>query len=101
MMRRDFLGHVAMAALATNARTIQGSGSESSPESWRAMFPALKQEINGKPLAYLDTAATSLRPQPVIDAISSFYALDNANPGPRCTRSPAAPAPRWRGHARP
>jgi len=52
-----------------------------SPDTWRAAFPALQQEINGKPLAYLDTAATALRPQPVIDAISNFYARDNANPG--------------------
>ena len=49
--------------------------------AWRAAFPALTQEVNGKPLVYLDTAATALRPQPVIDAISSFYARENANPG--------------------
>ena len=80
MMRRDFLGHMAMSAIATNARSLAGL-TTSSPETWRAAFPALAQEINGKPLAYLDTAATALRPQPVIDAISSFYARENANPG--------------------
>lgn len=81
MMRRDFLGHVALATIASNARTLPSLETQSSPETWRAAFPALRQEINGKPLAYLDTAATALRPQPVIDAISSFYARENANPG--------------------
>lgn len=48
---------------------------------WRDSFPALRQEINSKPLTYLDTAATALRPTPVIDAITSFYTHENANPG--------------------
>lgn len=46
-----------------------------------ATFPALTQEIDGKSLVYLDTAATALRPQAVIDAVSSFDAHENANPG--------------------
>ena len=37
--------------------------------------------IGGFPLAYLDTAATSLRPRPVIDSLASFYSGPNANPG--------------------
>ena len=36
----------------------------------------------GRPLAYLDSAATTLRPQAVIDALTDFYATDNANPAP-------------------
>ena len=36
----------------------------------------------GRPLAYLDSAATTLRPQAVIDALTEFYATDNANPAP-------------------
>jgi cysteine desulfurase/selenocysteine lyase len=72
---------MAMAAIAGRARGLSGAATQSAPEQWRAAFPALTQEINGKPLAYLDTAATALRPQPVIDAISSFYARENANPG--------------------
>ena len=44
-------------------------------------FPALAQAVDGQPLAYLDTAATTLRPDAVIDAISAFYRRDNANPG--------------------
>lgn len=46
----------------------------------RADFPALAQQIAGHPLAYLDNAATTLRPRAVIDAVADFYARDNANP---------------------
>lgn len=49
-------------------------------ERWRADFPALAQRINGQPLAYLDSAATTLRPAPVIDAIADYYRTANANP---------------------
>jgi cysteine desulfurase/selenocysteine lyase len=49
--------------------------------NWRTHFPALDQEINGHQLVYLDTAATSMRPNAVIDAVASFYRHDNANPG--------------------
>jgi len=45
----------------------------------RADFPILKQQIYSKPLAYLDNAATTQKPQCVIDAISHYYAHDNAN----------------------
>lgn len=48
--------------------------------TWRAGFPALPQLVNGQPLAYLDSAATTLRPRRVIDAVSRFYETDNANP---------------------
>ncbi|HEX9640122.1 MAG TPA: cysteine desulfurase [Candidatus Krumholzibacteria bacterium] len=49
------------------------------PEKIRRDFPALQQEVHGKPLVYLDSAATSQRPQVVIDAVRSFYEHDNAN----------------------
>lgn len=39
----------------------------------RQDFPMLKKVVHGKPLVYLDSAATTLKPQPVIDAISQFY----------------------------
>jgi cysteine desulfurase/selenocysteine lyase len=42
-------------------------------------FPALQQQVNGKPLVYLDNAATTQRPRIVIDALSRFYERDNAN----------------------
>jgi len=45
----------------------------------RKDFPILAQEIHGKPLVYLDNAASSQKPKQVIDAITHFYLLDNAN----------------------
>ena len=45
----------------------------------RADFPILDQQINGKPLVYLDNAASSQRPHQVIDAISGYYEHDHAN----------------------
>jgi len=42
-------------------------------------FPALQQTINGKRLVYLDSAATTQKPQCVIDAVSHYYEHDNAN----------------------
>ncbi len=42
-------------------------------------FPILKRTINSKPLIYFDNAATTQKPQCVIDALSSFYARHNAN----------------------
>jgi cysteine desulfurase/selenocysteine lyase len=45
----------------------------------RADFPALAQEVHGHPLVYLDSAATALKPQPVIDAVVRIYARDCAN----------------------
>ena len=45
----------------------------------RAQFPALDQLVHGKPLVYLDNAATTQKPQAVIDAIRRYYEHDNAN----------------------
>jgi cysteine desulfurase/selenocysteine lyase len=45
----------------------------------RADFPILQQEVRGRPLVYLDSAASAQKPQAVIDAISHFYLHDNAN----------------------
>jgi len=45
----------------------------------RREFPILGQRTNGRPLVYLDSAATSQKPQAVIDAVSRFYATGNAN----------------------
>jgi cysteine desulfurase / selenocysteine lyase len=45
----------------------------------RAQFPALQQRVHGKPLVYLDNAATTQKPQAVIDAIRHYYEFDNAN----------------------
>jgi len=45
----------------------------------RKDFPALQQDVNGKPLVWLDNAATTQKPQQVIDAISHYYEHDNSN----------------------
>ncbi len=48
-------------------------------DSVRAQFPALQQSVHGSPLVYLDSAATTQKPQCVIDAISHYYSRHNAN----------------------
>ncbi len=45
----------------------------------RKDFPILSREVNGKPLVYLDNAATTQKPQIVIDALTHYYTFDNAN----------------------
>ena len=45
----------------------------------RAQFPILAQTVGGKPLAYLDNAATTQKPQPVLDTLARYYAAGNAN----------------------
>lgn len=49
------------------------------PRELRKLFPILDQEVNGHPLVYLDNAASSQKPQQVIDAIRRYYEHDNAN----------------------
>src|SRR3954471_1748802 len=49
------------------------------PRALRRDFPILKQEINGHPLIYLDSASTSQKPQVVIDAVDTYYSEYNAN----------------------
>ncbi len=48
-------------------------------ERIRQDFPALHQQVHGKPLVYLDNAATTQKPQVVIDTLSAYYTRDNAN----------------------
>jgi len=48
-------------------------------QALRDQFPALKQTIGDHPLCYLDTAATSQKPQVVIDAMNEYYQFNNAN----------------------
>ncbi|WP_068672822.1 cysteine desulfurase [Oceanobacillus sp. Castelsardo] len=45
----------------------------------REMFPILDQEVNGSPLVYLDTSATSQKPLPVIKAVDDYYRNNNSN----------------------
>ena len=49
-------------------------------EKTRKDFPILKRKINGYPLVYLDNAATTQKPEKVIEAVSDFYRKNNANP---------------------
>lgn len=48
-------------------------------EKLRGLFPILHQEVHGKPLVYFDNAATTQKPQSVIDALTGYYQKDNAN----------------------
>ena len=45
----------------------------------RQDFPILHQSVNGHPLIYMDNAATTQKPQSVIDALSQYYQHDNSN----------------------
>ena len=45
----------------------------------REDFPILKQQVRGKPLVYLDNAATSQKPQAVIDTLNRYYTTENSN----------------------
>jgi cysteine desulfurase / selenocysteine lyase len=49
------------------------------PVALRRDFPILRQEINGHPLIYLDSASSSQKPQVVIDAVDTYYSEYNAN----------------------
>ena len=48
-------------------------------EKIRSQFPVLHQEVYGKPLVYLDNAATTQKPQIVLDEIANYYSKDNSN----------------------
>lgn len=49
------------------------------PAALRADFPVLRQEVHGRPLVYLDSAATSQKPSHVIRAVCEYYGTCNAN----------------------
>ena len=55
------------------------SEATNSLSDFRADFPALNQEINGQPLVYLDSAASSQQPAAVIDAVANYQRRDHAN----------------------
>lgn len=83
--RRDFLWTISGLAalpsigsvLITEPRTGLGPVS---PRGVRAQFPLLGHSMNGHPLAYLDSAATTQRPRTVLDILDTFYLHENANP---------------------
>ena len=57
----------------------QSSNSVFDVETIRKDFPILSRTVNGKPLIYLDNAATSQTPQQVVDVIVDYYSNYNAN----------------------
>ncbi len=70
--------------MATTQESIPASARESLARGFdvrriREDFPILKEKVNGKPLVYLDNAATSQKPEAVIEAIRRFYVHDCAN----------------------
>ena len=67
--------------MATEAALTPGREAERALDlEWvRAQFPALHQDVHGKPLVYLDSAATAQRPRAVLEAVVDFYENDNAN----------------------
>jgi cysteine desulfurase/selenocysteine lyase len=62
--------------MTTVTRTI---ASPLDPAALRADFPILDQQVHGHPLVYLDSAATSQKPTPVVRAMDEYYRRDNAN----------------------
>jgi len=64
----------------STGRVIPTSGARAlDVPSIREDFPILREKVNGKSLVWFDNAATTQKPQAVIDALSNFYAHDNSN----------------------
>lgn len=84
--RRQLLNAVAgvpvLRAVARLAGAVDDQVFPSSVHELRQNFPALRQQINGRDYVYLDSAATTQKPEIVIDAIRDFYRFSNANPSP-------------------
>ena len=78
--RRQFLSACASVGVAGRALGAMEEAQSVQQSVWPSTFPALQQRVNGYPLTYLDSAATTLRPQSVIDALVDYYSTDNANP---------------------
>lgn len=66
-------------AVTSTSRSPRKSSAPLDVERIRADFPILEQKVHGKPLIYLDNAATSQKPQAVLDAMQHYYEHDNAN----------------------
>ncbi len=64
---------------ATTAAPRSGSSAPLEVERLRRDFPILAERVRGKPLVYLDNAATTQKPQSVIDTLTRFYSAENAN----------------------
>jgi cysteine desulfurase/selenocysteine lyase len=78
--RRQFLSTCAATGIIGRASVATGEAQDVEQQVWPSTFPALRQRVNDHPLSFLDSAATTLRPQSVIDALVEYYSTDNANP---------------------
>ena len=80
--RRQFLSTCAAAGIIGRTSLVAKEAQNVERPFWPSTFPALRQRVHEHPLSYLDSAATTLRPQSVIDALVDYYSTDNANPSP-------------------
>ncbi len=65
--------------LDTGVPTLEPTRGVFDPHALRREFPILDQKVNGKPLVWLDNAATTQKPQAVIDRLKRFYEHENSN----------------------
>ena len=68
-----------MKSTVNEIRAVEAAHLQFDVARWREDFPILKQTVHGKPLIYLDNAATSQKPASVIDCENRYYATLNAN----------------------
>jgi cysteine desulfurase/selenocysteine lyase len=68
-----------MSSVVEARRTVHPGRAEFDVGRIRQDFPMLRQEVRGKPLVYLDSAATSQKPQAVLDTLQRYYTEENAN----------------------
>jgi len=66
-------------AAGTQPAALNLSSEVFNAETIRRDFPILRERVNGRPLVWLDNAATTQKPQSVIDRLSYFYAHENSN----------------------
>ena len=78
--RRQFLSTCAAAGIIGRTSVAAEEAQNVEQQLWPSNFPALQQRVNDHRLTFLDSAATTLRPQSVIDALVDYYSTDNANP---------------------
>ena len=90
--RREFVSVLGAGALGVRSGSGEPPPQPAALAAFAQEFPALRQRVNGQPLVYLDSAATTLRPQAVIDALVDYYSTDNANPSPVHTLAAKAAA---------
>lgn len=104
--RRDFFAALTLAGTgrilwpSSPAMADQVSGPTASTAIWRTHFPALGYQVNGKPLVYLDNAATTHKPRSVLDAELSYYWQANANPATSLHELARRAADRYEGARR-